>query len=70
MYLFSVWQASQQIYLNYPERQIWANDVHPDQMTQDTASDQVLHCLPKYGEFHTLKISFFKPLLLYQSINP
>ena len=30
----------------YWDRQTWANSVDPDQMQQNTVSDQGLHCLP------------------------
>ena len=38
-----------QTYHNNPkywDRQAWANSVDPDQMLQNAASDQGLHCLP------------------------
>ena len=34
------------IYSKYLDRQAWANCVNPDQMPQNVASDQDLHCLP------------------------
>ena len=30
----------------YLDKQVWANSVNPDQMPQNVASDQGLHCLP------------------------
>ena len=30
----------------YWDRQVWANNVDPDQMPHSAASDQALHCLP------------------------
>ena len=34
------------IFPKYLDRQAWANSVDPDQMLQNAASDQGLHCLP------------------------
>ena len=39
------------IYANCYERQAWANSVDPDQMPQNVASDQGLHCLPFIQQF-------------------
>ena len=54
-------------YCNYPkylDRHAWANNVDPDHMPQNMASDQRLHCLPLIQQFlDTLtgsKIEFFK----------
>ena len=34
------------IYTMFSDRQAWANSVDADQMPQNVASDQGLHCLP------------------------
>ena len=54
-------------YRNNPEywdRQDWLNRVDPDQMPQNAASDQGLHCLPLIQQFlHTStdsKLDLFK----------
>ena len=39
------------IYSKYSDRQVWANSVDPDQMLQNAASDQGLHCLPLIQQF-------------------
>ena len=36
---------------NYSDRQAWANSVDPDQMLQNAASDQGLHCKPVIQQF-------------------
>ena len=45
-------------YHNYPKywnRHVWANGVDPDQMLQNLASDQGIHCLPLIRQYlHTL----------------
>ena len=40
-------------YSTYSDRQAWANIVDPDQMPQNAASDQGLHCLPLSQQFYT-----------------
>ena len=39
------------IYCKYSDRQAWANSVHPDEMPQNVASHQGLHCLPLIQKF-------------------
>ena len=41
----SIW-SNYSTYSTYSERHAWANGVDPDQMPQNAASDQGLHCLP------------------------
>ena len=36
---------------NYWDRQAWANSIVPDQMLQNAASDQGLHCLPLLQQY-------------------
>ena len=43
-FLPSVWQGDYRTYSTYSDRQALANDVDPDQMLQNVASDQGLHC--------------------------
>ena len=42
---------SYHIYQMYLERQAWANSVVPDEMLQNEASDQGLHCLPLIQQY-------------------
>ena len=35
----------------FSDRQAWANSVDPDEMPQDAASHQGLHCLPLIQQF-------------------
>ena len=35
----------------YSDRQVWANSIDPDQMLQNAASDQGLHCLSLIQQF-------------------
>ena len=37
----------------YSDRQAWANSEEPDQMPQNVASDQSLHCLLLNQQFYT-----------------
>ena len=39
------------IYSMYLDRQAWANSVDPDEMPQNVASHQGLHCLPLIQQF-------------------
>ena len=39
------------IYQLYSDRQTWANSVDPDEMLQNAASHQGLHCLPLIQQF-------------------
>ena len=42
------------IYISYPkywDRQVWVNSADPDQMPQNVASDQGLHCLSLIQQF-------------------
>ena len=39
------------IYLMYSDKQAWANSVDPDEMPQNAASHQALHCLPFIQQF-------------------
>ena len=42
------------IYRMYSDRQAWANNADPDEMLQNAASHQGLHCLPLIQQFKTL----------------
>ena len=44
-------QQHNHIYSMYWDRQARANSVDPDQMPQNVASDQSLHCLPLIQQF-------------------
>ena len=44
-------QATHCIKIKYFDRQAWETSVDPDQMPQNVASDQDLHCLPLNQQF-------------------
>ena len=39
------------IYGMYSDKKVWANSVNPDEMLQNAASHQGLHCLPLFQQF-------------------
>ena len=39
------------IYSTYLDRQAWENNVDPDKLPQNAATDQDLHCLPIKQQF-------------------
>ena len=55
------------IYSKYLDRQTLANSVDSDQMTQNVASDQGLHCLPLIQQF--LALSSDSEMALFKSLG-